>query len=468
MTLAMAAATPQEAAAILRDEENRRIQEIRQIVITATNSVPIRVEHVVDGGPLKPRRARSAMRGVIVGHQTRQGQLGIRRPQAGRRTAKRSSTPDGKRKWIDEPDKLQGVILLRKNEHSIPALHDVLAKIDELNNSPGRLLPGVKIEPFYNRASLIDVTTETVHENLILGMVLVTVILLMFLSNVRSALIVAINIPLALLFAFAVLLSARQERQPAVDRRRRLRHHRRFVGDHGREHLPAHQLRRACRPVAARTHSALLPRGRAGLVLHHGHHGLRLSAAVHHEGPGRADLRPHGRHLRLCPGRRTDPGADRGAGAVPAVVQEPAARLATTSSSARSSSAICGSWTCCLRLPLDDAGRHGRRWSCSPIGLLPFLGREFMPELEEGNMIVRGTFPVNVSLEEAVAVSAKAREIIWKFPEVEAGHFARSAGPDDGTDPTGYYNVECFVPLHPPDEWPIPPGRIAPRAPRRN
>src|SRR5258708_25097830 len=67
------------------------------------------------------------------------------------------------------------------------------------------MLPGVQIEPYYDRKDLIAVTTETVRENLVLGMTLVTMILLMFLSNVRSALIVAINIPLALLFAFAVL-----------------------------------------------------------------------------------------------------------------------------------------------------------------------------------------------------------------------------------------------------------------------
>src|SRR5207244_5448922 len=74
-----------------------------------------------------------------------------------------------------------------------------------LNETPGKLLPGVKIEPYYNRTDLINVTTETVRENLVVGLVLVSVILLMFLNNVRTALIVAINIPLALLFAFAVL-----------------------------------------------------------------------------------------------------------------------------------------------------------------------------------------------------------------------------------------------------------------------
>src|SRR4029077_14159969 len=86
----------------------------------------------------------------------------------------------------------------------LPALHDVETRVKELNES-GRLLPGVRIEPYYDRSDLIGVTTETVRENLLLGMALVTVILLMFLSNVRCALIVAINIPLALLFAFAVL-----------------------------------------------------------------------------------------------------------------------------------------------------------------------------------------------------------------------------------------------------------------------
>src|ERR1700732_4863133 len=67
------------------------------------------------------------------------------------------------------------------------------------------MLPGVQIEPYYDRTELIGITTETVRENLLLGMILVTLILLMFLSNVRTALIVAINIPLALLFAFAML-----------------------------------------------------------------------------------------------------------------------------------------------------------------------------------------------------------------------------------------------------------------------
>ena len=93
-------------------------------------------------------------------------------------------------------------------------------------------------------------------------MALVVVVLLMFLSNVRSALIVAINMPLALLFAFAVLYPARQVGQFAVDRGGRFRDHRRFVRDHGREHLPALEHRQECRAADGASGSSL-PRGKS-------------------------------------------------------------------------------------------------------------------------------------------------------------------------------------------------------------
>src|SRR6185503_17756999 len=77
--------------------------------------------------------------------------------------------------------------------------------IASLNAGEGDLLPGVQIEPYYDRTDLIGVTTHTVGENLLVGLVLVVVILIIFLSNVRCALIVAINVPLALLVAFSML-----------------------------------------------------------------------------------------------------------------------------------------------------------------------------------------------------------------------------------------------------------------------
>src|SRR5207253_2115455 len=121
----------------------------------------------------------------------------------GRVSLDRALDPKGD-SWARDPEKVQGIILMRKGEESLPSLAGVEAKVKELNQT-GRLLPGVKIEPYYNRTELVNITTHTVRHNLTLGMILVSVILLMFLSNVRSAVIVAINIPLALLIAFATL-----------------------------------------------------------------------------------------------------------------------------------------------------------------------------------------------------------------------------------------------------------------------
>src|SRR5262249_28276676 len=112
---------------------------------------------------------------------------------------------DGNVIWDDDNDKIQGIVLMRKGEETLPALTGVKSKLEELNGSLGQLLPGTQLVPHFDLTYLIKATTETVRHNLFLGMALVAVILLMFLSNVRSALIVAINIPLALLFAFTVL-----------------------------------------------------------------------------------------------------------------------------------------------------------------------------------------------------------------------------------------------------------------------
>ena len=142
---------------------------------------------------------------MLVGYHSRQGQIGINRPLIDRDGNEIIDKP-GYRIMLDEDDKVQGIILLRKGEKSIPVLQAVHEKIEEFNHQPGRLLPGVFIEPYYNRSTLIDVTTETVRENLLVqrdsgdahpidvsG------------ERPHVALIVAINIPLALLFAFAML-----------------------------------------------------------------------------------------------------------------------------------------------------------------------------------------------------------------------------------------------------------------------
>ena len=182
----------------------RRLRQIRQIVLASTNNLPVRVGDIVEGGPLKPGEEESTQ-GVVVSNQTRRGKVGSQSVPQEEGEHGRLLDAQGNTIWDDEDEVVQGLVLLRKGAESLPALKLVEAKIEELNNTPGRLPPGVRIEPFYDRADLINATTETVEENLIVGILLVSVILLMFLSNVRSALIIALNLPLALLFAFGAL-----------------------------------------------------------------------------------------------------------------------------------------------------------------------------------------------------------------------------------------------------------------------
>lgn len=96
------------------------------------------------------------------------------------------------------------------------------------------------------------------------------------------------------------------------------------------------------------------------------------------------------------------------------------------------------------------------------VAALPLLGCEFMPELEEGNIWVQATLPMNSSLAEASERLREACEIMQKYPEVEkvVGQVGR---PDDGTDPAGFYSAEVFLPLKPQAQWPIPPGHQRPR-----
>ena len=94
--------------------------------------------------------------------------------------------------------------------------------------------------------------------------------------------------------------------------------------------------------------------------------------------------------------------------------------------------------------------------------LIPQLGREFMPELEEGNLWLRGIGPLNMSLEHQVTIAKQARAIIASYPEVES-IVTQSGRPDDGTDTEGYYSGEYFVPLRHQEDWPklMPADRLA-------
>ncbi|WP_435005646.1 efflux RND transporter permease subunit [Tundrisphaera lichenicola] len=441
---------PAAARDILKAEEGKRIREIRRIVVASTDNVPIRVEDVAEGGPLKPWED-VGDRGVVVGNHTRLGRVILSRPVRDKE-GRAVEGHDGERAWVDEDDAVQGLVMLRKGADTLPALEAVEAKIEELNSAPGRLLPGVKIVPYYNRTDLINVTTETVRENLVVGMALVVAILLMFLGNVRSALIIAINLPLALLFAFAVLYlrgrSANLLSIGAVDFGIIVDSsvivveniYRKLSSGEDSELPLARRIVRAAMEVERSLFfstivmvCAMLPlftmTGPEGQIFAPmaDTYAFALAGALLLA----ATLSPV---LCLLLFRHLKPARDN------VLVRW-----------------IKGAYLWQLGHFLDH-----RKATLATFAILvlatagwavPRLGREFMPELDEGHMWIRSIFPINISLDEVSDKAKIARSIMRKYPEVELVA-AQLGGPDGGTDPTSFYSAEFFVPLRPQQDWP--------------
>lgn len=451
--------TPEEAARHLRMEEVRRLREIRQVVLFSVNNQPVRVDHVVDGGPLlnadgSPRTsdAEFGEKGVVVGKVTRLGKVGISRPVEGEH-GHEALDAKGERVWNDDDDVVRGIVLLRKGAESLPALADLKAKIAELN-AGGRMPPGMRIESYYDRTELIGLTTETVHENLIVGLALVSIILLMFLSNVRVTLIVAVNIPLALLFAFSVLYvrgkSANLLSIGAVDFG--------IIVDSTLIIVEA-----IYRNISSVDNQTLTIKQKIVKAAGEVERSLVFATII--------------MVCALLPlftmtgpeGQIFGPMADTYAFALVGALL-----LATTVSPV----------ACLIMLrnakPVHDnvlvsVVKAVYLWQLKVllkfryvvaacfVAALAFtgwtavnMGREFMPELEEGNLWIRGMFPVNISFDEAAARCTAVGKVIRRYPEVELVS-PQLGRPDDGTDSTTYSNIETFVPLKLPDHWPVIP-----------
>jgi cobalt-zinc-cadmium resistance protein CzcA len=452
---------PFMAARYLRGEERDRVGEICDVVVTSVNNVPVRVRDLVAGGPGEGDN--HSHEGVFVGYQPRLGKVSISRPRLDRQ-GNEVSHPDGTLVWDDEEEKVMGVVLMRKGEATLLALKSVKDQIDELNGRGGHLPAGVQVRVHFDLTGLIHVTTETVQENLLLGMALVTVILFLFLSNVRSALIVAINIPLALLFAFSVLYfrgkSANLLSIGAVDFgiivdssvimvENIYRHI--SSGEYAELSLKerivraCHEVERALFFSTAIMVCAFIPlftmQGPEGQIFGPmaDTYAFALGGALFFAltvapalclllfknlGTGRDNFlvrRLRGGYLRQLERCLNHPYLTLGVFAV----------------------LIFG--TAGYVVAADVAVQRGYD--------VPHLGREFMPELEEGNLYVRATLPVNVSLGVAADTARQARAIMRSFPEVALVQ-SQVGRPDDGTDPTGFYNVEFTIPLRPEKEWP--------------
>ena len=337
---------------------------------------------------------------------------------------------------------------MRTGEQAQVVLDRVERKTRELNRSI--LPPDVKIHPYYDRRDLIALTTRTVEDNLLRGMLLVAVVLIFFLYDLRSGLIVAATIPLALLFAFICL---------------------------DLKHVPANLLsigaidfgilvdgavvmvENIFRQLALREgkpfkiHEVILRGGRRGRPADRlrggGHHGGLPAHLRPDRGLGRA-VPADGGHHPLRPPRLADPHPDAAARAL---------RLGAAQGVRERRNAIFEAIKSAYTRGLDFCLRHP--WGTTAVSalllagsllLVPGIGAEFMPHLDEGALWVRATMPATISFEEAAKISPQVRAILRSFPQVTT--VANELGrPDDGTDPTGFFNDEFFVGLKPYGEW---------------
>jgi heavy metal efflux system protein len=351
---------------------------------------------------------------------------------------------------IDNDDVVEGIVLMQKGANSDVTLEAIHKKVDELNN--GVLPPGVKIVPFLDRSELLHYTTHTVLHNLTEGIILVVVILFLFLGNVRGAIIVALTIPFALLFA-AICLNLRDipanllslgalDFGMVVDGsvvivENIVRHL-----SHGRKEglTPTQQIREATHEVQRPVFFA-----RAMIITAY----LPIFT------------------LQSVEGRLFKPMAWMvsfallGALVFSLLLAPVLSSLLFPRGASEWQNPVMTWLTNRYRQAVKSAIEH-RYVTIGLAGaalLLAFflgfsgaIGSEFLPHLDEGSIWARGTLAPSTGPTESLRVMNEARLKLAAFPEV-LKVVSQTGRPDDGTDTTGFFNTEYFVDLKPKDEW---------------
>jgi heavy metal efflux system protein len=347
-----------------------------------------------------------------------------------------------------QDDAVEGVIMLRTGEKTQDVLKRVEAKTKELNDE---ILPrDVKVLPFYDRIDLITLTTQVVERNLLRGMLLVVVILIFFLYDFRAGLIVATTIPLALLFAFICLdlqhASANLLSIGAVDFG--------ILVDGA-----VVMVENIFRLVAARKGTPLnvkeIIKDAAAEVDRPLFYAVAVIVASFLpiyvlSGPSGTLFKPMADTmvfalvgslivtLTLLP-------------VLCSWFMRRGVRERRNAGYETIKSVYTKGLDFCLAHPWGTTLASGIVLAGSLL-LIPRIGAEFMPQLDEGALWVRATMPYTISFDESAKISPKIRGVLRSFPEVTtvASELGR---PDDGTDPTGFFNVEFYVGLKPYSEW---------------
>jgi len=398
-----------------------RSQDIAETVIVTKSGTPLRVKDV-------------AM--VSQGPKIRLGQF-----------ARAIHRENGK--IIDNDDVVSGIVLLRKGAAADTALQGVHQKVEELNNHI--LPPGVKIVPFIDRSDLVHFTSHTVLHNLTEGMILVSIVLLLFLGNVRGALIVAITIPFALLFAAICLdlsrIPANLLSLGALD----------FgVVVEGAIVLIENIVRQLSRSDGTKSSNEII-----GFASHEVQRPVFYAIVITITAflPIFTLQRVEGRLFH--PMAWTVAFALLGALLFSILVAPVLASFAFAKGARE--------WDNPVMTYVSERYRVALRWAirrraitvgvCALMvvigGYLAFggvIGSEFLPHLDEGALWVRGTLAPSTGPDEGIRVANQARIVLCSFPEVP-DCTSQVGRPDDGTDNTGFFNTEYFVDLKPKEEW---------------
>jgi len=399
-----------------------RAQDIERTVILTKNGTPLRVKDVAV---------------VSQGPKIRLGQF-----------ARAIHHEDGK--IIDNDDVVSGIVLLRKGAAADTALQGINKKVKELNDHI--LPPGVKVVPFIDRSDLVHFTSHTVLHNLAEGMILVSVILLMFLGNVRGALIVAATIPFSLLFASICLdlrhIPANLLSLGALDfgmvvdgsvvmMENIIRHlgHKNGNGKTPSERISeaSHEVQRPVFYAIAIIITAYLPIFTLERVEGRLFHPMAWTVAFALLGALLFSIliTPVLASFAFRKGARE--------------WRNPAMEFSIKYYR------IAVRWAIRRRALTVGVGVFGLVIALY-LALSGVIGSEFLPHLDEGALWVRGTLAPSTGPDEGVRVSNQARIILCSFPEVPQCT-SQTGRPDDGTDTTSFFNTEYFVDLKPKEEW---------------
>jgi heavy metal efflux system protein len=385
----------------------RDTRDIGDVVIGSQNGVPVRVRDVGE---------------VTIGGAPRLGEFGFNKTD----------------------DAVEGVIMMLRGEQTQNVLQGVEEKTKQLNEHI--LPPDVKVRPYYDRSDLVRLTIDTVEHNLLVGMALVLVVLIFFLVSVRAAVIVALTIPLALLFSFIFLhargVAANLLSIGAIDfgiiidgTLVMVENVFRELGLRERQEYNLNDVILAAakdvdRPIfysVAIIIAGYIPiyalTGPSGKLFHPMADTMSIALI------GALILT-----LTFVPVMC----AYFFKKGVHEVVNKPFEWIRAR---------YANQLDRCLDHPKTTVFVATVIFGLSLL-LIPFIGAEFMPHLDEGALWVRATMPYTISFEEASKLSPQVRTMLMKYPMVtDVG--SELGRPDDGTDPTGFFNDEFYVGLRP-------------------